>query len=124
MKNQKIVVSLFVMALVISCGFNKNDALNESIRDDKLEDAIEGRNHLQPELLESKPDFALQEHDEGLKVVFYGFDFNLETRMIIGEKKAFYIDSPELVNFYTQRMIDGIMYNIYKLENGLVAIAK
>ena len=122
MKNQKIVVWLAVMVMVISCGLNKNDTLNESTIEDQLEDASEGRTNLRPEVLESKPDFELQENDEGLKVVFYGFDFNLEMRTIIGEKKAFYIDSPELVNFYTQRSIDGIMYYIYKIENGLVAI--
>jgi hypothetical protein len=122
MKNQKIVVWLAVMAMVISCGLNKNDTLNESTIEDQLEDASEGRTNLRPELLESKPDFVLQEHDDGVKVVFYGFDFNMETRSTIGEKKAFYIDSPESVNFYTQRRIDGIMYYIYKIENGLVAI--
>ena len=122
MKNQKIVVWLAVMAMVISCGLNKNDTLNESTIEDQLEDAPEGRTNLRPELLESKPDFELQEHDDGVKVVFYGFDFNMETRSTIGEKKAFYIDSPELVTFFTQRSIDGIMYYIYKIENGLVAI--
>ena len=122
MKNQKIVISLFAINMMISCGFNKNDALNERISEDQLEDASEPRSHLRPELLESKPDFELQENDDGVKVIFYGFDFNMETRSIIGEKKAFYIDSPELVTFFTQRSIDGIMYYIYKLENGLVAI--
>lgn len=123
MKVFKTTGAVFMLTLVVSCGTAKEKGAQEKVSTERTEEIENGRSGLPAEIMESKPDFILEEHDDGqVKVVFYAFDYNMETRTIGSEKKAFYVESPELVNFYFQRVIEGVTYSVYKLENGVVAV--
>jgi len=123
MKKMKTTGALVMLVLIVSCGTAKEQGAQENVSPERVEEIDNGRSGLPAEIIESKPDFILEEHDDGqVKVVFYAFDYNMETRTIGSEKKAFYVESPELVNFYFQRVIEGVMYSVYKLESGVVAV--
>lgn len=119
----KTTGALVMLVLIVSCGTAKEQGAQENVSPERVEEIDNSRSGLPAEIIESKPDFILEEHDDGqVKVVFYAFDYNMETRTIGSEKKAFYVESPELVNFYFQRVIEGVMYSVYKLESGVVAV--
>lgn len=123
MKKLKTTGALVMLVLIVSCGTAKEQGAQENSSSERTEEMQNGRSGLPAEILESKPDFVLEVLDDGqAKVVFYGYDFNMETRTIGSEKKAFYVESPESVNFYFQRVIEGVNYSVYKLENGVVAV--
>ena len=123
MKILRTTGALVMLTIIVSCGTMKKHEAGENQSPARSEETENGRLGLPAEIMESKPDFVLEEHDDGqVRAVFYAFDFNMETQTIGGEKRAFYVESPELVNFYFQRVIEGVMYSVYKLENGVVAV--
>lgn len=123
MKKSEFITLLIVTFALSSCGAFKKATPQGGANVEAREEIENGRSGVLPEVMEAKPDFALEADDDGsVKIVFYGFDFDMGSRTIVSDKKAYYVESPALVNFYLQRQIDGIMYSIYKVENGLVAV--
>jgi hypothetical protein len=71
MKVFKTTGALVMLTLVVSCGTIKKHAVEENGSPVRAEEIDNGRSGLPAEIIESKPDFILEEYDDGqVKVVF------------------------------------------------------